>query len=77
MKSRERSFSIKRDSYTCQECGRKQSKKKGEEFKVCVHHLEEIDWKDLVDLVYERLLQTPKDLQTLCYTCHEKETRDT
>lgn len=75
LRSRERSSAIKRDKYTCQKCLRKQSKAKGKEFDVIVHHLDGIDWDGLIDLVALRLLQTPDRLQTLCLECHEKETK--
>ena len=37
LRSRERSFAIKRDKYTCQKCGVKQSKAKGKEVKKAIH----------------------------------------
>ena len=72
LRSRERSSAIKRDKYTCQECGAKQSKAKGKEIQVCVHHKEEIDWGDIVIFIREKVLQTPDKLVTLCNNCHDK-----
>ena len=73
LRSRERQAAIKRDRYSCQECGIKQSEAKGREVKVEVHHLDGMNWEHLIDSVYESgLLCGPKYLQTLCKKCHEK-----
>lgn len=69
MRSRERSLALKRAKYCCEECGRKRSK----ELKLDVHHLKGIDWTGLIDLIRERLLQTPDELKVLCKECHDKE----
>lgn len=71
LRSRERAAALKRDKYTCQKCGKKQSRKKGCEIYVQVHHKEGINWEGLIDLVAERLLQTPDKLETLCEDCHK------
>jgi 5-methylcytosine-specific restriction endonuclease McrA len=73
MRSRERVATLKRDGYCCQECGKKQSKARGREVAVVVHHLDGINWDGLVELVAKRLLQDPGKLTTLCVECHEKE----
>ena len=70
LRSRERASTLKRDAYICQTCNRKQSKAKGKEFAVVVHHKDGIDWDELIDLVYERLLVNPDRLETLCEKCH-------
>jgi len=71
LRSRERQAALKRDGYTCQECGVKQSRAKGREIKVEVHHLEEtLNWEFLLDYVYRHLLCDPKYLETLCKECH-------
>jgi len=73
LRSRERAAAIKRDKYTCQGCGRKQSKAKGKEFSVQVHHNQGIaNWDALIDEVYKHLLCDPKNLVTLCKECHDK-----
>ena len=72
LESRERGAALKRDGYSCQECGKKQSKAKGKEVKVQVHHIHGIDWEDLRDMVRKRLLQNPDALITYCVGCHEK-----
>ena len=71
--SRERSAAIKRDQYTCQGCGRKQSTAKGREFKVEVHHRDGIvNWQAMFDSIREHLLCLEDELETLCKECHEK-----
>jgi 5-methylcytosine-specific restriction endonuclease McrA len=74
LRSRERAAALKRDGYTCQGCGRKQSKAKGKEFAVQVHHKAGvIDWEELIDLMYKSgLLCQPEGLETLCKECHSK-----
>ena len=74
LRSRERATALKRESYTCQKCHRKQSMAKGREFKVEVHHKKGIlNWDKIMTLVYEHLLCNPDNLEVLCKECHEKE----
>ncbi len=73
LRSVERGEAIKRDLYTCQECGVKQSVKKGFEQKVEVHHKKGINvWKEIIELIYKELLCDVDDLITLCPDCHKK-----
>ena len=72
LRSRERAKRLKDDKYTCQECGIKQSRAKGKEVYVEVHHRHGVDWAELIDLVFERLLVDPSELETLCVDCHHK-----
>ena len=72
MRSRERAARLKMDSYTCQKCGAKQSRKKGEEVYVEVHHVSGIDWGGIAQLIRDRILQSPEKLVTLCKKCHEE-----
>lgn len=74
LRSRERAAALKRDNYTCQRCGRKQSRAKGREIYVEVHHRNGVQWDVLVDCVYEILLCHPDDMITLCKECHKEET---
>jgi 5-methylcytosine-specific restriction endonuclease McrA len=77
LRSRERAAALKRDKYCCQICGVKQSKKKGFEQKVEVHHTAgRVDWDALIQLIYERLLVDPAGLETLCPDCHDKKHLD-
>ena len=73
LRSRERAAALKRDKYTCQCCGRKQSKAKGKEVKVEVHHVEGVgNWDATMNVIYEQLLCLPDKLETQCKECHEK-----
>lgn len=72
LRSRERASAIKRDGYCCQHCGRKQSKTKGKEFSVEVHHLPGIcNWDEIFRIIYEYLLCDPAKMHTLCPECHK------
>jgi len=73
VRSYERAEAMKRDGYCCQDCGIKQSKKKGAEVKINVHHKEGIDvWDEIIDLIEKHLLCNPDKLETLCEDCHDK-----
>jgi hypothetical protein len=74
LRSRERAAALKRDHYSCRVCGIKQSKAKGREVSVEVDHLAGVDWEELLDLVYDRLLVPPELLRTLCKAHHEEKT---
>lgn len=72
LRSRERAAALKRDNYSCQHCGVKQSKAAGQEQKVEVHHKNGINvWKQIEDLIYQDLLCDPEHLETLCPECHK------
>jgi 5-methylcytosine-specific restriction endonuclease McrA len=73
LRSRERAAAIKRDNYTCS-CGRKQSRAKGREVFVEVHHVDGVDvWNEVLNLIYAKLLVSPDKLRTLCRECHRAE----
>ena len=74
LRSRERSAAIKRDGYTCQRCGLKQSTARGREVKVQVHHKDGVEnWSALFEAVRSYLLSDPSTMETLCESCHKKE----
>jgi predicted HNH restriction endonuclease len=74
LRSRERAAALKRDGYTCQKCGCKQSRARGREQKVEVHHkVGVMNWDALYRAVREYLLCNPEFLETLCPECHKKE----
>ena len=74
LRSSERSSALKHDNYTCVRCGRKQSKAKGREVKVQVHHPDGINnWEEIYDAVYKELLCDYRLLETLCRECHKGE----
>jgi len=71
--SRERSAAIKRDLYTCQCCGVKQSRKKGMEVYVEVHHKEGIlNWEEIYKVIRKYLLCSKDEMITFCKDCHKK-----
>jgi predicted HNH restriction endonuclease len=74
LRSSERASALKRDGYSCRQCGIKQSRAKGKEVSVQVHHLEGImDWDRIIDGVLNSGLFCGVDgLQTLCRDCHKK-----
>jgi predicted HNH restriction endonuclease len=72
LRSRERAAACKAESYTCEECNVKQSKAKGREVAIEVHHNKGIDWEFLIDEVYRVLLVSPDNLTVLCKACHKK-----
>jgi 5-methylcytosine-specific restriction endonuclease McrA len=72
LRSRERAAALKRDGYSCHDCGKKQSRAKGKEIYVEVHHIDGIKWEQLIDMVYEMLLCNPDGLITMCEDCHDK-----
>ena len=75
LRSAEREEELKRDRYTCVSCGAKQSRAKGKEQKVEVHHIQGIEWDEIVDLIYQEILCDVDKLQTLCPDCHNDGTR--
>lgn len=73
LQSRERSLALQRDNYTCRKCHRKQSKAKGKEFSVQVHHLTGIEWEEMIKFIRQKLLIHHSGLITICKECHLKE----
>ena len=77
LRSKERSTALKRAKYCCENCGVKQSKAKGKEIKVEVHHRDmRINWHDIADIIREKLLPSPDRLQVLCKSCHSEVHKD-
>ena len=72
LRSRERAAALKREKYSCQNCKKKQSKAKGKELSLEVHHTDGIEWEQMIDYVYEHLLCNSDKLQVLCVDCHDK-----
>ena len=74
LRSRERAAALKRDNYTCQTCGVKQSKALGKEQKVEVHHKQGIcNWESVIDVIFKEVLCSPDHLETKCPNCHQEE----
>jgi len=77
LKSRERSFVLKREGNCCEVCKSKQSVAKGREVKLEVHHLDGVpNWEHLIDTVYRHLLCDPSKLEVLCKSCHDLEHKE-
>lgn len=75
LRSRERATALKNTKYCCAKCGVKQSKAKGKEQKIEVHHKEGIaNWNKVIELIQAELLVSPDKLESLCPTCHRNET---
>lgn len=75
LRSRERATALKQQNYTCQRCGKKQSKAKGKEVKVEVHHKQGVlNWQELNNQIRKYLLCNPIHLEVLCKECHSRET---
>ena len=72
LRSRERSAALKRTGYCCELCGRKQSKRKGHECKIEVHHRDGCDRRELAELVRLHLLHDQERLVPLCVDCHHQ-----
>jgi len=72
LRSREHSAAMKTARYCCARCGAKQSRAKGREVYVRVHHKSGVDWDGLFDDIRKRLLNAD-DLEVLCVDCHDKE----
>jgi len=70
LRSRERALRLKMDGYRCQVCNAKQSKAKGKEVTVNVHHMFGVRWKEMIEYIRQELLVTPDKLVTLCKQCH-------
>ena len=73
LRSRERAAALKAAGYKCHGCGAKQSRKKGAEVFVEVHHTEGVgNWDTVIEAVFKELLCSPHLLRVLCAECHDK-----
>ncbi len=71
--SRERKAAIDRTYKCCEVCGAKQSKAKGREVKIEVHHIKmNVNWDRIFKIIREELLVNPRQLKVLCKKCHYK-----
>ena len=73
LRSRERAKALKDQGYCCQSCGVKQSKAKGKEQAIEVHHKTGIgNWDAVIDVIFEQILCSPTTLEVLCPDCHDE-----
>ena len=66
---------MKASGYSCNRCGVKQSKAKGREQKLEVHHARDGgigNWEAIIDLIFSEILCDPSLLEVLCPECHRK-----
>lgn len=71
--SAERRQALKNKGYCCEVCGVKQSKAKGNEVKISVHHKEGVgNWDRIVEVIKEELLCSPDKMEVLCKQCHKE-----
>jgi 5-methylcytosine-specific restriction endonuclease McrA len=70
--SREKNKVLKEAKYTCCKCGAKQSRAKGKEVYVEVHHVKPINREKIVKVIREEMLDV--DQEVLCKPCHKIET---
>lgn len=72
LRSRERSAALKRTNNCCAECGIKQTRAKGREIILEVHHIDGAHIDEIIDEVFRYLLCHPDRLIPLCDKCHKK-----
>lgn len=72
LRSRERAKALKDADRKCTKCGVKESRAKGKEVILQVHHDPPIGkkWKDIVDDIAEHILEAPQ--YPLCKSCHRQ-----
>ena len=73
LRSRERAQALKHGKYTCSICGKKQSRAKGKEVYLEVHHKYGVEWDLVINLIFKYLLIHPSALEVLCEDCHKEE----
>lgn len=72
LRSRERAAAIKREGNTCEVCGKKGSVAKGREVKIEVHHIDGVEWEQMIDYIFRHLLVSPDKLMVLDKDCHKE-----
>lgn len=76
LRSPERAISLKKAGYCCQICGAKQSKAKGREVKIEVHHTRPVDLDACWEEAQKQMFVPPEELVPLCKACHKKHHED-
>jgi predicted HNH restriction endonuclease len=70
--SREHQATLKNAERRCSKCGVKASMAKGREIKVQVHHINGIEWDNIINYIFEQVLVDPKKMVVLCNNCHSQ-----
>lgn len=77
LRCRERAEALKRAGYSCGRCGAKQSKARGKEVAIEVHHMDPIAAENamqrIIDMIFEYILVAPEAWEVLCKECHASE----
>ena len=73
MKCNEKAYANKREGYCCEHCGAKNSRAKGKEVRVIIHHKKLINWDKIFRVLRRELLVSPDQLTALCDDCHKAE----
>lgn len=75
--SNERNAALKHYNRECNICGVHESKAKGQEVKIQVHHKDGIlNWDTIVKAIREQLLVDVTKLEVLCKDCHDRVTKE-
>ena len=73
LRSRERAAALKATGYCCAECGKKQSRAKGRECRLEVHHRNGVtNWQAIEEAIRRELLIQHDELVPLCKDCHSQ-----
>ena len=73
MRSRERAAALKREGNRCECCHELSETRKGGTVKLEVHHLDGIEWENIINYIERHILVDPSKLEVLCKNCHIKE----
>ena len=73
MRSRERNEALKNTDMCCSVCGDRNSRAKGREIYIEVHHLKHVtNWARIFSVIREELLCDPSELTPMCKPCHKE-----
>lgn len=71
LRSQERGDAIRSTDRRCVSCGVRESKAKGKEAKITVHHVKRPDWERIVRVIKEELFSDIQWLWPICPDCHD------
>jgi len=72
LRSPERAEALKRTGYCCERCGVKQSKAKGHEVKIEVHHPKGVNLDKAWEESQKEMFVPADELEPLCVSCHKQ-----